>query len=313
MFKTIAFAVALSATVPVAMPPARAEPPVIRTNWGVRYEVPAGWEWTEFDGNSATIQHVSTKAGAKGQETSPNRYSVGGRKTRDDAFDLSWGQLDRNQQRTFPNGVTARWKAGTKPSWGHYVFSGEAIVGGRILSVSILDTIRPKFDLNIVEASFIRIAETLRDVSESAMIYHPSFDMAAERLPQKGWYNQLDGRHIAFRCWSNGRSGNTQIYAYPSSVAFADTPAALADITGYFAKSGLKIGAVQRAAVPGGEALWTEQPGTGSPFLGAVQRDGRYFFVSASVTKSDANSCARNELRDDFIAVAKTLHTWDGR
>ncbi|TAK15851.1 MAG: hypothetical protein EPO35_06410 [Acidobacteria bacterium] len=314
MFKKTALVILVSATLPVASLPARATAPTIRTNWGVRFEVPAGWEWTEFDGNSVTIQHLATRTGAAGQESSPNQYSIGGRKTPDDAFDESWSQLDRNQRRTFPNGATARWKAGTKLSWGHYVFSGEAIIGGRILSVSILDTVRPRFDVNLVEASFIRIVETLQDVPESPMIYHPSFGMAAERLPQKSWYNQLNPQHIAYSCWSNGRTGNTVIYTYPSSSGFAGGPEALADITDYFAKAeGLKIGAVRRTDVPGGEALWTEQPGTARPFLGAVRRDGRYFFVSASVNASDPNTCTRKELRDDFLAVAKSVQTWDGR
>lgn len=315
MFTKIALAIALVTTIPVATLPAQAGAPVIRTIWGIRYEIPAGWEWTEFDGNTVTIQHLGTKSGAKGQETSPNRFSLGGRKTPDDSvFGEGWDRLDRDQRRTFTNGATARWRAGPRPSWGHYVFAGEAKIGSKVLSVSILDTLPAKFDLRLVEAAFLRVVETLTDVRESATIYHPNATIAADEPNKKSWYGRLDGARISFRCWSNGRSGNTWIDTYPSSVVFADTGTALADITGHFEKNDrLKIGAVQRTDVSGGEMLWTEQPGTSRPFLGAVKRDGRFFFVSAYIDTSDPLACTERDVRKDFIAVGKGVRSWDGR
>lgn len=313
MLKNIVLRIAMLTTIWVVPLAAQSDVPIIRTTWGVRYEIPAGWEWTEFDGNTVTIQHVATKSGEKGEESSPNQFSVGGRTTPDDSFDAGWDRLDRDQRRTFPSGATARWKAGPRWDGIHYVFAGEVTIGSKVLSVSILDSRTPRIDVSVVEAAFLRVAETLRDVPESAVIYHPSLRIAVDRLNEKSWYNQFDSRNIAFRCWSNGRSGNTWIVAYPSSVVFADTRKALADVTDYFEKNrSLKIGNVQRADVPGGEVLWVEQPGTAAPFLGAVRRDGRYFFLSASIKTSDTRTCTRDALREDFLAVAKSVRIWDG-
>lgn len=56
--------------------------------------------------------------------------------------------------------------------------------------------------------------------------------------------------------------------------------------------------------------LWTEQPGSNRPFLAAVRRDGRYFFVNmfagTSVTR------ANDAVREDFLAAAKSVRPWDG-
>jgi hypothetical protein len=290
--------------------------PVVRTLSGLRYEIPAGWEWTEFNGFATTIQHLVTKSGEKGKEASPNRFSVSSRKTPDDSFDRSWGKLDRDQRRTFPGGAAARWKAGLRWDGIHYVFAGEATIGSKVLSVSLLDTRTPRIDVSVVEAAFVRIAETLRDVPESTVIYHPSLRIAVDRPNTDSWYTRSDGRFIAFACWPNpkgcGEGSNTWMYVYPSSAEFADTGKALADITGYFEKNAsLKIGEVRRAEIPGGEVLWTEQPGSNQPVLAAVRRDGRFFFLriyaGTSVTRTN------DSLRGDFLALAKNVRAWDAK
>jgi hypothetical protein len=99
---------------------------------------------------------------------------------------------------------------------------------------------------------------------------------------------------------------------YPSTGTFPDTGKALADITVFFEKnSSLKIGEVRRADFPGGEVLWTEQPGSNHPFLAAVRRDGRYFFVriyaGTSITRTN------DALREDFLMLAKNVRAWDGK
>ena len=231
-------------------------------------------------------------------------------------FDRGWGRLDRDQRRTFPGGAAARWKAGLRWDGIHYVFAGEARIGSKVLSVSLLDTRTPRIDVSVVEAAFLRIAETLRDVPELAVIYHPSLRIAVDKLKTESWYTRSGGGSIAFACWPNpkgcGEGSNTWIYAYPSTVEFADTGKALADITGHFEKNAnLKIGEVRRAEIPGGEVLWTEQPGSNQPFLAAVRRDGRYFFLriyaGASITRTN------DALRGDFLALAKNVRAWDGK
>jgi hypothetical protein len=310
-FKTVAPAAAQSDA-----PTARSDAPTIRTLWGLRYEIPAGWEWTEFDGYGVTIQHLATKTGEKGKEASPNKFSVSSRKTPDDAFERGWDRLDRNQQRTLPGGATVRWKAGPRWRGAHYVFEGEAKIGAKILTVSLLDRTTPRMDVNLVEAAFLRVAETLRDVPESAAIYHPGLRIAVDRLKTESWYFKSASPYVAFACWTNakgcGEKSNTWVFAYPSSGVFADAGKALADITGHFEKSAsLKIGEVRRAEISGGEVLWTEQPGSMHPFLAAVRRDGRYFFIRAYAGTSMART--HDALREDFLAVAKNVRAWDGK
>lgn len=300
----------------IAPSAARSEAPIIRTLSGLRYEIPAGWEWTEFDGYGPTIQHLATKSGEKGKEASPNKFSVNSRKTPDDSFDRGWDRLDRDQRRTLPGGASARWKAGPRWRGAHYVFEGEAKIGSKVLSVSFLDRTTPRMNVNVVEAAFLRIAETLRDVPESAVIYHPSLRIAVERLKSESWYIKFGGSYIGFRCWTNakgcGEGSNTWALAYPASVTFADTGKALADITGFYEKNDkLKIGEVRRAEIPGGEVLWTEQPGSTLPFLAAVRRDGRYFFVR--IYAGAPSTRTNDALREDFLAVAKNVRAWDGK
>lgn len=315
MLKNIAIGVALFTTmwfVPVAAETGRQDATVIRTIDGARYEIPAGWEWIEFNGGSVTIQHLGTKSGEKGKESSPNRFNVGVSYVAD--YDGSWDRIDLDERRSYPSGVSARWRAGVRYGL-HYYFIGEATIGSKALGGRIVTGKSAPLDVNLVAAAFLRVAETLREVPKSAVLYHPSLGIAADRL-NENWYNQFGGSNIAFRCWADGISGNTWIYTYPSSKVFPDTRQALADITGYYAKNGsLKIGNVQRAEVPGGEVLWTEQPGTQTPFLAAVRRDGRYFFLSVGIDASPLPKykCKSDALREDFLAVAKSVRAWDGK
>lgn len=280
--------------------------PIIRTNTGLRYELPAGWEWGGFNGNSVTIQHVATKVGEK----SPNIFQIGVSKTYGNDYANGWDRIDRDQLRTYPSGVSARWRAG--PRWSaHYVFLGEATIGSKALSVTILDRITPLLDMNLVEAAFMRVVETLQDVPASATLYHPSLGFAAEPLPAKSWYPEFTSANIRFRCWNNGRSGNALIQAVPASAAYADARKALADLTGYFeVNNSLKIGATQSALIPGGEVLWTEQPGSQFPYIGAILRDGRYYHMT--LFTNGPGSCTQEPSLADFLAVAKSLRAWDG-
>lgn len=309
-FKLIAPAAARSDA-----PATRSDAPTVRTLAGLRYEIPAGWEWTEFDGHSVTIQHLATKSGEKGKEASPNRFSVSSRKAPDDSFDRGWDRLDRDQRRTLPGGATARWKAGPRWQGAHYVFEGEAKIGAKVLTVTKLDRTTPRMDVKVVEAAFLRIAETLRDVPESAVVYHPGLRIAVDRLKAESWYIRSNVRQVAFACWNNpkgcGEKSNTWIFAYPAA-AFPDAGKALADITGYFEKNAsLKIGEVRRAEITGGEVRWTEQPGSNHPFLAAVRRDGRDFFVRAYAGTSMTRT--NDALRADILAVARSVRAWDGK
>lgn len=281
--------------------------PVIRTNTGLRYELPAGWEWGGFSGNSVTIQHLATKVGG----ASPNIFEIGVTPTYGNDYAMSWDRIDRDQQRTYPGGVAARWRAGLRFGL-HYAFVGEATIGSKALSVTILTRRTPLLDVNLVEAAFMRIVETLQDVPASATLYHPSLGFAAEPLPAKSWYPEFTSANIRFRCWKNGRSGDALIQAVPASAAYADARKALADLTAYFeVNNSLKIGAAQSALIPGGEVLWTEQPGSQFPYIGAILRDGRYYHMT--LFSNGPGSCTQEPSLADFLAVAKSLRAWDGK
>lgn len=315
MQKHVAMRIALLTTLCVAPLVAQSAGPTIRTVTGVRYEIPAGWEWTEFSGYNVTIQHVGTKSGEKGKESSPNKFQIGVNKTYGNDYNNGWGSLDRDQRRTFPNGTAVRWRAG--PRFGlHYAFLGEATIGSKALSVIILDTRTPRFDTKLIEAAFLSAVETAQSVPESKALYHPSAGMVVDDILTQPWFRGAYGRGVWFNCQADengcGKGGFTQILVYPASDRFPDTPQALADITDYFEKEQkLKIGKVQRGEVPGGEVLWTEQPGSGRPFLGVVRRDGRYFFLN--VSSQAARTRTHDALREDVLAVAKGVRVWDGK
>lgn len=280
-------------------------PEVFRTNTGLRYNIPAGWEWISHSGNGVSIQHVATKTGAE----SPNRFYVGVTPTFGDDYNQGWDRIDLNERRSYPSGVTARWRSGPRFG-GHYAFVGEATIGSKALNVDILTSNPPRVDVYLVAAAFEFIVSTLRDVPASATVYHPSLGIAAEPLPAQFWFPNSTVKSIKFNCWNNGRNGSGKIYVYPSYGNFADTEAVRADIANFHAKnSGLTLGAVQSAAIPGGEVLWTEQPGSQFPYLGAVRRDGLYYFLAVD---AKPGSCTQDPSLADFMALAKSVRAWDG-
>ena len=56
---------------------------------------------------------------------------------------------------------------------------------------------------------------------------------------------------------------------------------------------------------------WTEQPGSRTPFVGAVQRGTGYFFVSMSALES--MTAGHDDLRNDFLTMAGSVRRWGGR
>ncbi len=287
---------------------------IIRTYSGLRFEIPTGWEWTEFDGYNVSLRHIATKTVDQGKDTSPNLFSVNGRNEPfGEDWSKGWGTLDRDLQRTFSNGASVRWRAGKR--WdAHYVFEGELTHGSKVLGLSKLDRLTPRFDLALVEATFLKIAESIQSVPESEWIFHPDLGIKTEKSRSKAWIGSAIKGSIQFRHYVDGvgRSSHAQIYVYPSSYVFPDTVKALADITDCFVKDvALEIGAVHSAELPEGELLWTEQSGSKWPYLGAVKRDGNFFFVKmyAGTSVTETNDAAQKQ----FLDVAKSVSAWDGK
>lgn len=306
MLTTRVSSLALFSIFLVAPLSARAASPVVRTKNGVLYEIPAGWDWGGYNGYGLTIQHQGTSVDGK----SPNRFEVG---TTDDYakfYDGGWDTTDVEEQRSYPDGVKAHWKAGLRYGM-HYAFSGVAMVAGKGVKVTILDNRTPVMDMKLVAAAFESIARSLKSAAKSTAIHHPTLGFSAEPLEEKFWYSESGPRNMSYKCWNDGHTGGTTIYAYPVPD-FKDTTKALADLTGQFEKEqSLKIGKVQSSSLSGGEILWTEQPGSAWPFLSAVRRDGQIFVIGVNAAKADA--CLRAASRKDVFAIAKSLRSWDGK
>lgn len=319
MFRSAAVGIALFAALWPAIAAEPAPPQdasaVLRTTNGVRFALPTGWTIVKFDGEFAEIAHVGTLSGEKGKETAPNYLYVNSRKQEaDDDFDENWDQLDLNSERSFPSGVTARWKAGNKYNSQHHAFFGEVRVGSKFLHVHLLQGQTQTFDARILEAAFLHIAETLHDVSATKVLYHPAVGIAATKLSFPPWQSRIGAGNILFLCNPSadecGEGSSTWIDAYPSGKAFSNVQEALADITGFFEKkAALKLGEVKHLKIEGGEASWTEQPGSKYPFLGAVVRDGRTFFVQ--MRANDVQKLTDKALRPHFLSVLRSVRAWD--
>ncbi len=320
MFKCATFGIVLLAIVWPAMAAEQTTPKddlaVLRTTTGLRFELPPGWVITKFNGELADLAHSGTMSGEKGKEKTPNYFHVdGSTQEPDENFDKNWEQLNRDSERSFPGGVTARWKAGMKFNNDHFGFFGELRVGSKFLHVSRLEVKTQTFDLNIMEAAFLHIAETLSEVPATEDFYHPARRIAATKLKSSSWYSRY-GASILFLCYPSadecGEGSNTLIEAYPSSEQFPNVQKALANITGFFEeRASLKVGEAKQLKFPGGEASWTEQPGSNYPFLGAVLRDGRTYFVQLRGNKVQKRS--DETLRRDFLAVIRSVRAWDGK
>jgi hypothetical protein len=321
MLKCAAIGIALFATV---WPAKAAEPTppqdvsaVLRTITGVRFALPPGWTIVKFDGEFAEIAHFATLSGEKDKQSTPNYLYVDSRRQEpDDDFDKNWDQLDRDSERSFPGGVTARWKAGKKFNSYHHAFSGEVRVGSKFLHVFLLQGQTQTFDASILEAAFLHIAETLHDVPATKVLYHPALGIAATKLVFPPWQSRVDGRSLLFLCNPSadqcGEGSRTWIDAYPSAKPFPNVQEALADITGFFEKEAtLMLGEVKHLKFEGGEASWTEQPGSTYPFLGAVVRDGRTYFVQ--MRANNVQKLADKALRPHFLSVLRSVRAWDGK
>jgi hypothetical protein len=300
---------------PVAGHADKPNPGVIRTMTGVRYVVPDGWEWTDFDGIGPTLRHVATISVDNGKYESPNQFSLGVRDIPDETLTQGWNRLDRDDNRTFAGGATAICKAGPRADGMHYAFEGVIRIGSRALSVSIVDSPTPRFDAGLIEGAFLAVAESAREVPASRTIYHPTLAVAADMLDIGTWSASVSAGSISYGCVARacGKGSDARMFVYPGKVDFPDAVSELTDITTFFKKTAhLKVGAIQRQEITGGGQLaWTEQPGSKRPFLGVARRDGRNYFISVTVDGKLTRSHA--EMRADFLALAKSARAWDGQ
>lgn len=96
--------------------------------------------------------------------------------------------------------------------------------------------------------------------------------------------------------------GQVTIHIYPASGKLTTLDAVMEDIVQFFSKQGIAAGPKQRLTFPGGEALWTEAPGTERPYLGAVSRGGKFFFVNAEDKAKNSTG-----ILETFLAAVRSV------
>jgi len=285
-------------------------PAVIRFPAGAAFEVPQSWSWGELvtSGGVDTVELTYDATGSNDRtKNNPNRLTVQLGMT---PSEESWSRIDINQSQTLPNGVSARWKSGAR--WNiHSWFEGWATAGSKTIRVLASGGLPAKFNSNVLQAAFLKIAGSMREVPRDNAIFHPVAGFSVGR-EIKNWNVTVLPASIEFRCGICGTDSRVLIYVYPAKKQFNDLSAALADVTAVFVKhDNAKAGELRRASLSEGEILWTEQPDSGWPVAGVLTSDGKMFFVN--MTGKLPGSLSVETLRADYMAVAQSVKPWDGR
>jgi hypothetical protein len=174
-------------------------------------------------------------------------------------------------------------------------YSEVYIVRGEAYHPVYLHAAQPRTQYNPFEwkDTLVEIARTLELVPATRKIRHPVLAFEVDLPPQDldTYWTEANENDIRIRPrWGVARTDAT-VHVYPAQESFSSLDAVLADITGFFAKKGIIGGQPQRISLPGGgTALVVEAPGTKTPYMVAVEREGRYFFVRASTEKAVSQS-----------------------
>lgn len=290
--------------------PSQAKTVTLHFTNGLKFDLPAGWRFSELSGRSAKLHYGrDNKAFAKENR---NAFVLHVIENRDDKVGSDYDRHDRQGNRTLANRTKVEWYAGPRWRGKHYVFSAQIENDFRYMGVTVLDRPKPAFSPELLEQAVLAVARSVRRTDYHRTFYHPAGMQAA--LPNAQWFSQGSEGAIRYACFQTycGKDSNTWIFAYRSGNQFKSDDEALKDITGHYEKQEkLKIGAAQRMALADGAFLWTEQPGTSRPMLGIIRRAGKYFFVSAADVGS--RLAGSDAIRPHFLALATSLQPWDGK
>jgi len=263
----------LAACIGLSLTRAEAQELRVRAARGFEVPVPPGWQWSALRPAEVTFQHAGE---------AHNKFSLA--LCRCDPLKASdWDSIVLQNSIDLGGGRNAQFVIG--PRWGgiHTVFEGRINLGDRIVRALHLDGRTMTMDPQKVAAAFLAVARGARSTPEGNRAFHPANRFSVDLLDSKRWMMFSSGNLLGVASCSDGRcggSGAMLLYAYASTAEFADSRAALGDITGYFEKqNSLKIGPARWETVTDGEAGWTEQPGSLDPFLGALKLGNRYVFA----------------------------------
>ena len=290
-------------------------PAVIRFPAGAAFEVPQSWSWGELvtSGGVDTVELTYDATGSNDRtKNNPNRLTVQLGMT---PSEESWSRIDINQSQTLPNGVSARWKSGAR--WNiHSWFEGWATAGSKTIRVLASGGLPAKFNSGVLQAAFLKIAGSMREVPEANLLFHPVWRWAIDRPDPKRWLiESASGNSFDFRCAMSlcGQGNKTQILVWRvPRGSYDDLGTDLTTELQPLARhNNFQVGEIRREAMAGGEIAWTEQPGSTYPFCGAVRRGDDYFFVFMSA--SQKMTASNDDLRNDYLAAARSVRAWDGR
>jgi hypothetical protein len=310
-------AAAVSAAAQQAAAPPSA---IVRFPLGVQFEIPQGWSVRDLrfgpDSNSAVVSRnpFQPRGRRDNSARNPNELSVvfnGG--TPEPASEQAlknWTRVDADRSQVLPNGAIVRWKVGRM--WNvHEALAGSATLGSVTLGFMKTDAPARQFDPAVLEGALLKIAGTMRAMPQGLALFHTPLQMALDWYDPKRWSPEITDHDFRLRCEMCGHGSRTHmVIARMTSVFFENLDEALAMVTRAHAKAyKLDLGEARRHTMADVTIAWTEQPGSRTPFVGAVQRGTEYFFVSIAALQSTAG---HDDLRDDFLTMAGSVRPWDG-
>jgi hypothetical protein len=294
-------AVVQSAT---AQQTATPQPAIIRLPAGVVFEIPTGWGWSELHGRGpnfvrldydATRPQQGARQNVNGMELSvPSETSL-----------PNYVRVDSERTEKLANGATLSWRMGLRFQ-PHYGYDAVVLLGSRHLKISALDAVTPRFDKRLVQDAVRKIAGSMREVPTSNAVFHPNERMAVDRPDPQRWVLATNPYNFQFACKVCGQG------AYFALLISSGPPATVSTAIATIARTyNLKLGEARRESLPKGEVTWSEQPGSRYPFLGTVKQGDSYFLISINGEQNMVGS--NDNLRNDFLAAARSVRAWDGR
>jgi hypothetical protein len=294
-------AVAHAAT---AQQPATPEPAIIRLPAGVLFRIPTGWGWSELSGrdlNFVRLDYDATRP-QQGARQNVNEMALS---VRSETSLPNYVRVDSERTEKLANGATLSWRMGLRFQ-PHYGYDAVVLLGSRHLNISVLDEPTPRFDKRLVQDAVRKIAGSMREVPQSNVVFHPNKRMAVDRPDRQRWGLATNPYNFQFACRVCGQGADFVMLI--SSGPPATVSAAIAAIAQNY---NLKLGEARRESLPSGEVTWTEQSGSRYPFLGTIKQGDSYFLISINGGQNMVGS--NDNLRNDFLAAARSVRAWDGR
>jgi hypothetical protein len=300
--------------------------PTIRFPLGVQFEIPHGWSVRDLQfgpgSNSVVVSHDASRPRERSSSTGwisavGSSSSVRNRNELSVVFNggtpeplseqalKGWTRIDADRSQVLSNGALARWKIGRM--WNvHEALAGGATLGSMTLGFMKTDAPARQFDPVILETALLRIADSMRATPKGLALFHPPLQMALEWYDPKRWSGDITERDFRLRCKICGHGSRTHmVIARMTTAPYEHLDVALARA------HKLDLGEVRRHAIADAAIAWAEQPGSRTPFVGAVQRGTGYFFVSISAP--EGMTAGNGDLRDDFLTMAGSVRAWDGQ